>query len=811
MAKLLQTNFTAGEISPKAYARVDVQRYMNGAESLENCIVNIHGGAERRPGTLMEAPARHNGMPTYAIPFVYSTTEAYVLEFGNYYVRFFRAGGGQILKDGEPYEIATPYSSAMLAEMDYTQGADTMFLFHQGQLTQVLRRLADDSWTLQDAPFTTIPFDEIGIQPAATLALSSATPGTGVTVSASAPVFLGPDVGRHITYGSGVAVITGFVDPAEVVVEIVSAFPGLAVPAGWTLEDSPQTELKPSEKGTVGQTITLSFQSSAEPIYGPTRTIFGLNWSLGEVEVSLGDAHGASPGDSVQISACEPANYNGTYVVSSTPGPTVLVYDKAVDPGPATALGTARTVTTIYTSIDGWRSDDVGKFVRINRGLIQITEFISANEVRGVIRQELDSDVAAPPSAWTLEAPVWNDQDGYPRTGCFYEQRLAVAGTRKYPQTIWGSRSGMFYDFTLGTNDDDAFSFALPSTGQINPISQLVSSAVLVPLTYGGEYTMAGGVEKPLAPTNIQVKPRTAFGCNQIKPVRVGTEILFVQRAGLKVRALSYDPDTYRYSAPDLTVMSEHITAPGIVSMTYQAEPRSLVWIARGNGAGAVMTIDRDEGVVAWTPISTQGKFLSMCSVPTAAGDEVWAVVERIINGVARTYVERLVDGQYFDCAITGTSLEPVATWTGLDHLEGMQVGVRGDGGYLGTLTVAGGSVTLPLAVGFVEIGLMFSSRVRLLRPEVMTQIGTIQSARLGAHKVAVLVMGTQGLVINGRPVDFRDFDAALLDVPPEIRSGWVKASQSGWYDGSLPLEIVQDQPYPLHVLGVVRDFTVNG
>ncbi|WP_338615543.1 hypothetical protein [Pigmentiphaga sp. CHJ604] len=811
MPKLLQTNFTAGEISPKAYARVDVQRYMNGAESLENCVVNIHGGAERRPGTVMEAPAKHDGMPAYAIPFVYSTTESYALEFGEHYVRFFRSGGGQIYKDGVPYEIATPYTAAMLAEMDYTQGADTMFLFHQGQFTQVLRRLADDSWTLQDAPFTTIPFDEIGSQPAAALTLSSTAPGTGVSVSASASVFLAPDVGRRITYGSGVALITAFVSPSQVTVTIESAFPGLIIPAGWTLEDSPQGTIKPSEKGTVGATIALTFDSNTVPVYGPLVGITSMSWTGGAVDIATDADHDAWVDGNILIQDCVPAGYNGTHRVLWVPNSTSLRYALAVDPGSVSTLGTARWVDSSTTAVDGWRPEDVGKFVRINRGLVKITEFINGNEVRGVIRQELESDVAAPASAWTLESPVWNAQDGYPRTGCFYEQRLAVAGTKKYPQTVWGSRSGLFFDFTLGTNDDDAFSFALPSTGQINPISQLVSSAVLVPLTYGGEYTMAGGVEKPLAPTNVQVKPRTAFGSSQIKPVRVGTEILFVQRAGRKIRALSYDPDTYRYSAPDVTVMSEHITAPAIVSMAYQPEPRSLVWVARSNGAGAVMTIDRDEGVVAWTPISTQGKFLSFCSIPTPTGDEVWAVVERVIDGAARTYVERFVDGQYLDCAITGSSQDPVATWAGLDHLEGMEVGVRGDGGYLGRFTVLAGAVTLPLAVKFVEIGLMFSSRVRTLRPEVLTQAGTIQGDRLGAHKVAVLVMGTQGLVINGQPVEFRDFDAALLDMPPEIRSGWVKASVSGWYDGSLPLEIVQDQPYPCHVLGLVRDFTHNG
>lgn len=46
--------------------------------------------------------------------------------------------------------------------------------------------------------------------------------------------------------------------------------------------------------------------------------------------------------------------------------------------------------------------------------------------------------------------------------------------------------------------------------------------------------------------------------------MRVGTEIMFVQRAGRKLYAVAYDPDSFvSYSANDMTVLAEHITAGG--------------------------------------------------------------------------------------------------------------------------------------------------------------------------------------------------------------------------------------------------------
>ncbi len=45
---LQQTNFTAGEISPRLVGRTDIDRYANAARSLVNAYPVIHGGAKRR-------------------------------------------------------------------------------------------------------------------------------------------------------------------------------------------------------------------------------------------------------------------------------------------------------------------------------------------------------------------------------------------------------------------------------------------------------------------------------------------------------------------------------------------------------------------------------------------------------------------------------------------------------------------------------------------------------------------------------------------------------------------------------------------
>lgn len=730
---LIQTNFSAGEISPKVMGRVDVTRYANGAESLLNCIVNIHGGSQRRPGTRFTASAKTATKRARLVPFVFSRTQSYVLEFGDQYIRFYLASGGQILVGPTPYEIASPYTEDQLDDLDFTQGADTMLIFHEDVFPHSLRRLASDSWTLQPAPFTVIPFDEIGHRFATTLTLSDPSIGAGRTATAGSGVFLNTDPGRRITTeGSGLAIITGFTSATQVTIDILEAFGSASIASNaWVLEDTPQGDLTPSAKDPVGASITLSFGGG----------------------------------------------------------------------------------------INGWRSVDVGKFVEINGGLAQITSTPSAQTANAIIKKELTATVAAPANSWILEGAVWNSIDGFPRTGAFYEQRLAAAGSPRFPQTVWGSRTAIYFDFTQGTDDDEGFTFTLPSTGEINPINRMTSSTVLVPLTNGAEFTMYGGVEKPLTPTNAQIKPRSAYGCSQVKPVKIGTELLFVQRAGKKVRAVSYDPDTYQYKAPDLTVLADHLTESGITEMAYQQEPRSVLWCVRGDGGLATLTLDRDEGVTAWTPQSTDGVFESIASVPNATGNEVWVLVRRTINGQIKRYIERFDDDYYVDSGIKGTSIDGTATWGGLAHLNGKAVDVKADGIYVGSFTVVGGQVTIPRNAFAVEIGLNFVSRIKLLRPEIQTGEGTAQGNAMSTSEVSPLFLGTTGCKVDTGDLDpnykeveipFRHLGDNVLDVPPEVLTGYESIGTLGWQRGDSPLTLIQDQPYPFHVLAIVRKFSVN-
>ena len=79
------TNFTSGELSPRLNGRIDMEKYYNGASKLSNFAVLMHGGLQKRSGTkfireIKTSTGSNSG--ARLISFVFSKTQAYILEFG---------------------------------------------------------------------------------------------------------------------------------------------------------------------------------------------------------------------------------------------------------------------------------------------------------------------------------------------------------------------------------------------------------------------------------------------------------------------------------------------------------------------------------------------------------------------------------------------------------------------------------------------------------------------------------------------------------------------------------------------------------
>ena len=98
-------SFTAGQLSPRMEGRTDFQKYFSSGKTINNFVVQPHGPVARRPCTHFVAEVKDSSKDTRLIPFSFSTTQTYILEFGNQYIRFYK-DDGQISSGGSHYEIS---------------------------------------------------------------------------------------------------------------------------------------------------------------------------------------------------------------------------------------------------------------------------------------------------------------------------------------------------------------------------------------------------------------------------------------------------------------------------------------------------------------------------------------------------------------------------------------------------------------------------------------------------------------------------------------------------------------------------------
>jgi hypothetical protein len=93
MSDLAILSFNSGELTPLVDGRPDIEKYYSGYREGPNMIPTPYGPAERRPGTKYVAELKDNSKKARLIPFQYSTEQAYILEFGDQYIRFYKDRG----------------------------------------------------------------------------------------------------------------------------------------------------------------------------------------------------------------------------------------------------------------------------------------------------------------------------------------------------------------------------------------------------------------------------------------------------------------------------------------------------------------------------------------------------------------------------------------------------------------------------------------------------------------------------------------------------------------------------------------------
>lgn len=802
--KLLnQNNFNAGELSPRLYARSDVGKYGNALATATNCKVLPHGPVERRTGTQYIGEVKTMTDTVELIPFQFSHGDALILEMGNLYMRFY-ANSAQVT-DGGAIELTTPWTTAQIPSLSYIQFGDKLYVAHPDHEPRIITRISNISWTIETLATSPPPTYEPGEEPATTLT-PAATSGIGVTFTAGSAVFLDGDVGRQIkntTDGeSGRASIISLVGTAPhagVVVDILENFTDTnAIAAGdWKIDLSPIADLTP--------------------------------------EVEEGQAGGGSI----------------VNITSDLPNST--------------------------TSSDTFRASDVGKYILIHGGVVQIVTRNSGSSIDCEVLKSL-TDVTET-AAWTLETSTWDSTRGYPRAVGLYQERLVLGGTTAQPQTLWFSETGIYDGFGVGAADDDSIQIDL-SSSQVNQIQWMATGRDFVIGTSGSETTITSttGV---ITPSNVDQVPRTYYGSNPQTPLVIGNEVIFHQNTGRKVRSMRYDFNIDGYAGEDLTFLSEHITEGTIKEIAYAQEPDSHIYAVLDDGDMAVGTYRRDQQVVGWTKYTCQGSYENVQTITVGDVDQVWVVVKYTIDGATKRYVELFDTGDgtnnmdgYSDSFLTysdpkvvsaitqanpvvvttathgysngdivklvdvvgmseinhrsgtvanktattfelteldstgftayesgGIAHQKVTLISGLDHLEGEVVQVKGDGASQPDKTVASGAITIATAAAEVVVGLEYSTTIKTLRKEFDIGIGSMQGQRSRWARPILRVYKSTKPLMNGEFLPARS-GADPMDQKTPLFTGDLEYGPLDWGNNA-QLTITLSDPFPLQVQGL--------
>ena len=453
-------------------------------------------------------------------------------------------------------------------------------------------------------------------------------------------------------------------------------------------------------------------------------------------------------------------------------------------------------------------ASDVGSFIEVNSGIIKITQYINANHVNGEILKKLDADILAIERSWGILPPAFNATNGYPRCCTFFKQRLVLSNTKKAPNKIWFSAVGGNGNFLETTDDGDAFSI-VSASGLSNSILFLEAQRGVVCLTSGGEYLVDS--DGALTPTTVNINEQSAYGAYPVtRPERVGNELLFIQRGGNRVRALTYRYEVDGLVSPEISSLSSHIGEDhgGINEISYMQEPESLVWLVLGDGKVATITFNRDQEVLAWAQHDFGGEVTSMCSVPTQLGsDRTFMLVKRLgTTCLEEVSFSAMVDSERTAVVADGAVNKPPLLNNIVAYHQGDDFIYQAMFEDLGATLNFGNE----LNGESIKVGQSIECVVELFPPELSQAPMSTMLHKAKIDRTAFFFNKTIAPEFNGQLLEVFTYDDNPL-APRKPHTGYHLEEGGSWEDlHQTPLVITHSKPLPFHLQAITMQLSIN-
>lgn len=258
-------------------------------------------------------------------------------------------------------------------------------------------------------------------------------------------------------------------------------------------------------------------------------------------------------------------------------------------------------------------------------------------------------------TAWS-SAGFASDQGLLPANCTFYESRLWHSGIANSPGKFVGSRAPVsstgaprYDDYTSGTDADHAVSYTV-ADDEVNDILWMIGTDRLLFIGSFGSESKATGetAQQSITPTSVNVRAVQKLGVANVNPINKENIVIYVQKGSLTLRSLEFDALTDSYVSIDRNLLSEEITRSGIKQMAWRSGRPDLLWMVLNNGILVGLTFKSREDVSGWHDHDTyrgEDLFLSCASIGRVNGyEQTWFVVERVVDGHTRRYVEYMTD-----------------------------------------------------------------------------------------------------------------------------------------------------------------------
>ena len=807
-----QTNFTAGELTPKLAGQVDFKKYNNGVELLENMTVFPQGGATRRYGTKFVAEVKDSSKITRLIPFEFNIEQSYILEFGDQYIRFFK-DNGQITNATKNITNITQANPAVVtvASHGYTNGTD-VWINSVGGMTEL------NSRRFRIANVTTNTFELSGVDSTGYTAYTSG--GTVASVYEIASPFT-----ESMLYD------IQFTQSADVMYIV-------------------QETLKPRKLSRTGHT----------------------SWTLSTVQFINGPYLDDNETSTTLSSSASGVGTGRTLTASSTTGINDGVGFKSSDVGRSVRLNDGWGVITAYISTTQvtWEiKQDIGSSsANTDWALGAWSDDTGYPKTVSFFEQRLifGGSTAFPQTIWASESGFYEHfhaGDGSPADSFIY-----TIAANKVNTIRWLAPAR---DLIVGTAGGE-FKVGRPTGEPLQPDNVQITQQT----TYGGYNTQPIQIGNSVLFLQRQRKKIREFAYRFEDDAYQAPDMTLLAEhiTGNGITDVDYaqEPDSIYWAVrddgtllgmtyqrqEDVIAWHRHImggsyklTFNGASDVTdYSVDPNyngyitisshglntgdSVVYSAGGSTklSGLIdgetyfvyrkdannielastyeQAIDRTvlqigDGVGVNHTLKAQAQVKSVSTISENTENQVWIIVRRRINGNIVQYVEYLDPLIKLDSGLSGVVNGDSTSITGLDHLEGEEVQILiGDAVYPNqTVTNGEISVNLPSNTSYksIEIGLGYTSRIKTMRVEAGSQAGTAQGRKKRYNEVMVRLHKTVGIIINGDQLPFRTSSTPMGQSIPEF-TGDKRVTNLGW-DRDGQIEIKQEQPLPMTVLGI--------